>query len=100
MNNSEASQMPSEPNTNIARTRKLLWPSIEKIEFVAVPADEEAALKRDFPEIDFVIARNTETFLANLPASEFLIPWRLKAEHFALCRGQNICIRRWPGLLR
>jgi phosphoglycerate dehydrogenase-like enzyme len=67
--------------------RKLLWPSIEKVEFVNVPVDEEAALKRDFPDVEFVIARDMETYLGNLPDCEILITWRLKAEHYALSRN-------------
>ena len=87
MTNYEAGRMSCDSNSSSARTRKLLWPSIEKIEFVAVPADDEAALKRDFPQINFVIARDMETYLANLEDCEILITWRLKAEHFAQCRN-------------
>jgi phosphoglycerate dehydrogenase-like enzyme len=76
-----------EPHISAARRRKLLWPSIEKVEFVAVPPDDEAALKREFPELEFVIARDMETYLANLPDCEILVTWRLKSEHFELCRN-------------
>ncbi len=65
--------------------RKLLWPSIETIEYVAVPAEEEAALRGEFPELELVIARDMETYLANLSDCEILVSWRLKAEHYARC---------------
>ncbi|MSO20929.1 MAG: D-2-hydroxyacid dehydrogenase [Acidobacteria bacterium] len=69
----------------IAR-RKLLWPAIEKIEYVAVPTVEEAVLQRDFPDLEIVIARDMESYLANLSDCEILITWRLKTEHFTRCR--------------
>jgi phosphoglycerate dehydrogenase-like enzyme len=77
----------SAENATVASTRrKLLWPSLSKIEFVDVPAEAEAALRGEFPEVEFVTARDMETYLAHLTDCEILITWTLKAEHHKLCR--------------
>lgn len=78
--------MQADTSSGAPDRRKLLWPSLSRIEFVAVPAEAETSLRQEFPEIEFVIARDMETYLANLPDCEILITWTLKAEHHALCR--------------
>jgi phosphoglycerate dehydrogenase-like enzyme len=78
--------MTVDASANAPAGRKLLWPSLGRVEFVHVPDDAEAALRREFPELDIVVARDLETYLAHLPDCEILITWTLKAEHHPLCR--------------
>ena len=66
--------------------RKLLWNSAGSILYLSMPGRAEESLRREFPDLETVIARDKETVAQGLVGCEILATWNLSPEQFAVCR--------------
>jgi len=65
---------------------KLLWPSTSRIQYLHVPPWVEEAIRSRFPELQVVIARDSETIFQEMEDCEIFVSWNLRPEQFARCR--------------